>query len=70
VPPEIVTELFGEAAPQLKSFSVIALNSGEPVGVLALASEDAQRFYPEMGTVYLQRIGELTAAALTRHLSG
>jgi uncharacterized protein YigA (DUF484 family) len=69
VPPEIASELFGEAAPQLKSFSVIALNPGEPFGVLALASEDAQRFYPEMGTVYLKRIGELTAAAFLPHLS-
>ena len=69
VPPEIVAELFGEAAPQLKSFSVIALNSGDAFGVLGLASEDAQRFYPEMGTVYLNRIGGLAAAALLRHLS-
>lgn len=68
VPPEIVAELFGEAAPLLKSFSVIPLRSGDPVGVLVLASEDAQRFYPEMGTVYLKRIGELAAAGLLRHL--
>lgn len=69
VPPEIVAELFGEAASQLKSFSVIALNSGDAFGVLGLASEDAQRFYPEMGTVYLNRIGGLTAAALLPHLT-
>ena len=36
------------------------------LGVLAMASEDAQRFYPEMGTLYLARIGELVAAALRR----
>ena len=68
VPPEIAAELFGEAAPQLKSFSVIPLRSGEAFGVLVLASEDAQRFYPEMGTVYLKRIGEMAAAGLLRHL--
>ena len=68
--PEIVAELFGEAAPQLKSFSVVGLGSEETFGVLALASEDAQRFYPEMGTVYLKRIGGLAAAALLRHLPG
>jgi uncharacterized protein YigA (DUF484 family) len=33
-----------------------------------LASEDAQRFYPEMGTVYLKRIGELVGAALLRYV--
>ena len=32
------------------------------------ASEDAQRFYPEMGTLYLTRIGEVIAACLRRHL--
>ena len=40
----------------------MALRRGEQCfGVLALASEDAQRFYPEMGTLYLERIGELLA---------
>jgi len=34
--------------------------------LLALASEDAQRFYPEMGTLYLQRLGEVAAASLLR----
>jgi uncharacterized protein YigA (DUF484 family) len=70
VPAEIVAELFGEAAPRLKSFSVISVVSGAVFGVLVLASEDAQRFYPEMGTVYLKRIGELAGAALLRHLPG
>jgi hypothetical protein len=65
---EIVSELFGEPAPLLKSFSIIPLASGEPFGVLALGSEDPQRFYPEMGTVYLKRIGEMAATALSRHL--
>jgi len=70
VPAGVAADLFGEAAPQLKSFSVITLRAAEPFGVLALASEDAQRFYPEMGTVFLKRIGELTETALARHLSG
>ena len=34
-----------------------------------MASEDAQRFYPEMGTLYLKRLGELAAAALLRYLA-
>ena len=62
--------LFGEASAHLRSFSYIPLRDGETFGLLALASEDAQRFYPEMGTVFLKRIGELTAAALLRHLPG
>lgn len=61
---------FGEAAPHLKSFALVALRRGEDCfGVLAMASEDAQRFYPEMGTLYLTRIGELLASALWRHLT-
>jgi uncharacterized protein YigA (DUF484 family) len=60
---------FGEAAPLLKSYAYVALRSGEqPFGLLVLASEDAQRFYPEMGTLYLKRIGELLAAVLSRDL--
>ena len=59
---------FGEAAPLLKSYAYVALRGKDTFGVLALASEDAQRFYPEMGTLYLTRIGEIIAACLQRHL--
>jgi uncharacterized protein len=61
---------FGEAAPHLKSFALVGLRHGEGAfGVLALASEDAQRFYPEMGTLYLARIGDLLGHALWRYLT-
>lgn len=60
--------LFGEAAPLLKSWAYVALRGRETFGLLALASEDAQRFYPEMGTLYLTRIGEVVAACLLRYL--
>ena len=60
--------LFGEAAAHLKSFSYIPLRDTETFGLLALASEDAQRFYPEMGTLYLNRLGDLVASAIARHL--
>ena len=62
--------LFGEAAPHLRSFAYIALRDGEAFGLLALASEDPQRFYPEMGTVFLKRLGEMAAAALAGYLNG
>ena len=38
----------------------------EIFGMLAFASEDSARFYPEMGTLYLKRIGEMVSAALLR----
>jgi uncharacterized protein YigA (DUF484 family) len=62
-------EWFGEAAAHLRSFAYVALKGDQTFGLLAMASEDAQRFYPEMGTLYLKRLGEMTAAALTRYLT-
>jgi uncharacterized protein YigA (DUF484 family) len=61
---------FGEAAPHVKSFALVPLrNEGVPFGVVALASEDPKRFYPEMGTLYLARIGELVSHALWRFVT-
>jgi hypothetical protein len=59
---------FGETAAPLRSFALVALKGENAFGLLAMASEDARRFYPEMGTLYLKRIGELTSVALLRHL--
>ena len=60
---------FGEAAPGLKSFAYLPLRAGEhSIGLLVLASEEAQRFYPEMGTVFLQRIAETVSSALQPRL--
>ncbi len=63
---------FGETNSPLKSFALISLRAGsgagEAIGLLAIASEDERRFYPEMGTLYLKRIGELVSAALSRHV--
>ena len=63
---EEAKEWFGEAASHLKSFAAIPLRGEHTVGLLVLASEDQNRFYPEMGTLYLGRLGQLTGAALTR----
>ncbi|HTJ97724.1 MAG TPA: DUF484 family protein [Rhodocyclaceae bacterium] len=41
-------------------------HEGACFGVLLFASEDVRRFYPDMGTLYLDRIGDLAAAALLR----
>ena len=35
-------------------------------GLLVLASPDAQRFNPDMGTDFLERIADLASAALSR----
>lgn len=64
-----VASWFGEAAAQLCSVACMPLRDGGNacVGMLALASEDPTRFYPEMGTLYLKRLGELASAALQRY---
>lgn len=58
---------FGEVAPHLRSQALIALrNGGGTIGMVALGSEETQRFYPDMGTLYLERMGEMVSAALAR----
>jgi uncharacterized protein YigA (DUF484 family) len=59
---------FGEAAEHVRSLALVPLGQSTVFGLLALGSEDPQRFYPEMGTLYLRRIGELCAAGLTARL--
>ncbi|MBA3903009.1 MAG: DUF484 domain-containing protein [Rhodocyclaceae bacterium] len=60
---------FGEGGAHVRSVALIALRrEAETVGLLALGSEDVQRFYPEMGTLYLAHIGEMASAALLRAL--
>ena len=60
---------FGEVSPHLRAFACIPLRpatAAAPIGLLVLASEEAKRFYPGMGTLYLERLGQLIAAALVR----
>ena len=59
---------FGDAREHIRSMALVPLGQTRAFGLLALGSEDAQRFYAEMGTLYLRRIGELTAAALAARL--
>ena len=59
---------FGEAETILKSFAYVPLRGDKVFGLLILASEDPQRFYPEMGTLYLERLGELVSAGFGRFL--
>jgi hypothetical protein len=59
---------FGESAAHLRSFSMIPLRIKQTIGLLVLGSEELQRFYPEMGTLYLKRLGELVSTAITRYV--
>ena len=54
----------GEAAGHVRSLALVPLGATQAFGMLVLGSEDERRFYPEMGTLFLGRVGELAAAAL------
>src|SRR5712671_2098684 len=62
------TAWFREATDHIRSLALVPLGQTTVIGLLALGSEDAKRFYPDMGTLYLRRIGELCAAGVTARL--
>jgi hypothetical protein len=60
---------FGEGGERVRSLALVALrDEAKTFGLLAMGSEDLQRFYSEMGTLYLSRIGDLASAVLARTL--
>jgi uncharacterized protein YigA (DUF484 family) len=59
---------FREAAEHVRSVALVPLGHSAVFGLLALGSEDPRRFFPEMGTLYLRRIGELCAAGVAARL--
>jgi uncharacterized protein YigA (DUF484 family) len=56
--------LFGARAGDVQS--AVLLSIGD-VGMLAIGSQDANRFHPGMGTVFLRLIAEAMAAAVGRY---
>jgi uncharacterized protein YigA (DUF484 family) len=58
--------LLGDAAAGIASMALVPIGADCRYGLLALGSTDAARFHPGMGTAFLERIGELVAAALGR----
>lgn len=60
---------FGEHAPHLRSYAMVPLKTDRIFGVLLLASENSERFYTGMGTIFLSRIGDVFAYALAKHLA-
>ena len=59
---------FRDAREHVRSQALIPLGATSIFGLLALGSEDPKRFYAEMGTLYLRRIGEIVTAALASRL--
>lgn len=60
--------LFGEGGSAIKSAVLIPLYEAREIGVLALGSENESRFYPGMGTLFINQLGDLVARALARYL--
>ena len=60
---------FGESADAIRSICLVPLSrENAPFGLLAMGSEEPERFYPEMGTLYVRRIGDLVGAAVLAEL--
>lgn len=51
-----------------KSYAVVPLKNSQIIGVLAMASNEEKRFYPEMGTMFIERIGALVSAAIQKYI--
>jgi uncharacterized protein YigA (DUF484 family) len=62
-PREICDELFGPDMP-IGSCALIPLYGTSDFGLLCLASTDRARFTDEMGTIFLQQLGELVSSRL------
>lgn len=62
-----IKQWFGEGAEHLHSFAMIPMKTTQTIGLLVLGSPDAERFYPEMGTLHLKRLGELVCTTITRY---
>lgn len=65
---EQAVALFGDGAGWATSAALIPLGGGEWRGLLAVGSRDARHFYPGMGTLFLERIGELITQTLQARL--
>lgn len=66
--PDEIRAWFGTVGANQKSFALAPLREENLNGLLVLASEDIKRFYPEMGTLYLTWLAELSGAAISRFL--
>lgn len=60
--------IFGEAIEGSGAAAPLVDANGQTWGVLIVASKDAERFQPHMGTLFLELVASLTGAALESHL--
>ena len=66
--PEQLQYLFGDQAEAIESVALVPLGHKSTYGLLAIGSQEASRFHPGMGTLFLTHLGELTGLLLAQHL--
>jgi uncharacterized protein YigA (DUF484 family) len=66
--PEQLAYLFGDQAPAVGSAAVIPLGAGGSAGLLAIGSQETNRFHPGMGTLFLTHLGELLDSLLGEYV--
>jgi uncharacterized protein YigA (DUF484 family) len=60
--------LFGEAGVDVKSCALLPLTDMGCVGLLAIGSEDVERFKVSMGTAFLRHVAEIVSNIVAPHL--
>jgi len=65
---DIMSYLFAGQAQTIRSTAMVLLSGSEMRGIMCLGSADPLRFHPQMGTVYLARLGEILTSGLGRLL--
>ncbi len=63
LPPEKLERLFGDEARKVQSVALLKIGAQ---GMLALGSDDANRFHPGIGTIFLKLIAQALDAAISR----
>jgi uncharacterized protein YigA (DUF484 family) len=63
---ELLQAVFGSDSSGIRSVAMMALDTPHRVGLLALGSKQRDRFTPDMGNLFLERLGELMSAAVGR----
>ncbi len=67
---EQLRSLFTDTAPRIGSVALIPLRGIDWQGLLAVGSEDDQRFHPGMSTLFLSRMGDQLSRCLQPYLRG
>ena len=62
--PERALALFGDGGASIHSAAIVPIHADGQSGIIAIGSSDATRFSPEMGTDFLNRLGEIISQKL------